>query len=269
MTTNTSQLNRTSERNWSAGLGNLSRMETAKWVKTRQGVIHLGLWMLIINGLMAIIISTAGEELEAGQTIVSASIEPFIGITSWFTAIGVSVVAMGAIVGEKRSGIAAWILSAPVSRTSYFTSKFVVIGFFSVITMVVIPGLIVFAELSFIPSGAEVGEISILPWIASVGALALNVVFYLSLTLFLGTVLSSRGAVVGIPIGFVFAGMFLGGVLPEGIAQLTPWAVVSPLAMELAEGAKDVTSYVPAIASAAWTVALIGASIWRFNREEF
>jgi ABC-2 type transport system permease protein len=269
MTTNTSQLNRTSERNWSAGLGNLSRMETAKWVKTRQGVIHLGLWMLIINGLMAIIISTAGEELEAGQTIVSASIDPFIGITSWFTAIGVSVIAMGAIVGEKRSGVAAWILSAPVSRTAYFTSKLAVIGFFSVVTMVVIPGFIVFAELSFIPTGADVGEVSILPWIATVGALALNVVFYLSLTLFLGTVLSSRGAVVGIPIGFVFAGMFLGGVLPEGIAQLTPWAVVSPLAMELAEGAKDVTSYVPAIASAAWTVALIGASIWRFNREEF
>ena len=143
MTTNTSQLNRTSERNWSAGLGNLSRMETAKWVKTRQGVIHLGLWMLIINGLMAIIISTAGEELEAGQTIVSASIDPFIGITSWFTAIGVSVIAMGAIVGEKRSGVAAWILSAPVSRTAYFTSKLAVIGFFSVVTMVVIPGFIV------------------------------------------------------------------------------------------------------------------------------
>jgi len=102
-----------------------------------------------------------------------------------------------------------------------------------------------------------------------IGALALNILFYLSLTLFLGTMFSSRGAVVGIPIGFVFAGMFLGGVLPEGIAQLTPWAVVSPLAMELAEGAKDVTSYIPAIASAVWTAALVGASIWRFNREEF
>ena len=268
MTTNTPQLNRKSERDWSAGLGNLSRMETAKWLKSRQGLIHLGLWILIINGLMGIIIATAGEELEAGQTIISASIEPFVGITTWFTAIGVSVVAMGAIVGEKRSGVAAWILSAPVSRTSYFTSKLAVLGVFSVITMVVIPSLIVFAELSFIPSGAEVGDLSILPWLATIGALALNLVFYLSLTLFLGTMFNSRGAVVGIPIGFVFAGMFLGGVLPEGIAQLTPWAVVSPLAMELAEGAKDVTSYVPAIASAAWSVALIGASIWRFNREE-
>ena len=115
----------------------------------------------------------------------------------------------------------------------------------------------------------EAGDISLLPWIAMIGALALNILFYLSLTLFLGTMFSSRGAVVGIPIGFVFAGMFLGGVLPEGIAQLTPWAVVSPLAMELAEGAKDVTSYIPAIASAVWTAALVGASIWRFNREEF
>jgi ABC-2 type transport system permease protein len=269
MTTKTLQLNRKSGRNWSAGLGNLSRKEAATWLKSRYGLIHLVLWMFIINGLMGIIIATAGEELEAGQTVVSASIEPFIGITSWFTAIGVSVIAMGAIVGEKRSGVAAWILSAPVSRTAYFSSKFAVIGIFSVVTMVVIPGLIVFAELSFIPSDADMGSVSILPWIATIGALALSVVFYLSLTLFLGTVFSSRGAVVGIPIGFVFAGMFLGGLLPEGIAQLTPWAIVSPLAMELAEGAKDVTSYVPAISSVVWTAALIGASIWRFNREEF
>jgi len=115
--------------------------------------MHFVLWIFIINGLMGIIIATAGEELEAGQTIVSASIEPFIGITTWFTAIGVSIIAMGAIVGEKRSGVAAWILSAPVSRTAYFTSKLAVLGLFSVITMVVIPSIIVFAELTFIPSG--------------------------------------------------------------------------------------------------------------------
>ena len=269
MTTNTLQLNRKSGRNWSAGLGNLSRKEASTWIKSRYGLMHLGLWMLIINGLMGIIIATVGEDLEAGQTIVSASIEPFIGITSWFTAIGISVVAMGAIVGEKRSGVAAWILSAPVSRTAYFTSKLAVLGIFSVITMVVVPGLIVFAELTFMPSGAEAGDLSLLPWFATIGALALNVLFYLSLTLFLGTMFSSRGAVVGIPIGFVFAGMFLGGILPEGIAQLTPWAVVSPLAMELADPAREVTSYIPAIVSAAWTAALTGAAIWRFNREEF
>ena len=45
MTTNTQQLNRVNGQNWSAGLGNLSRMEVAKWVKSRQGLIHLGLWM--------------------------------------------------------------------------------------------------------------------------------------------------------------------------------------------------------------------------------
>jgi ABC-2 type transport system permease protein len=269
MTSNTAQLNKSEGRGWSTGLGNLTRKEVATWTKSRFGLIHLVLWMFIINGLMAIIISTAGEELEAGQTIVSSSIDPFIGITTWFTTIGVTIVAMGAIVGEKRTGIAAWILSAPVSRTAYFTSKLAVLGIGSVLTMVVIPGLIVFAELSFIPSGAETGEVSLLPWLGAIGAMSLSVLFYLSLTLFLGTVFNSRGAVVGIPIGVMFAGMFLGGVLPDVIAQLTPWAVVSPLAMELADGTQEVTSYVPVLSSLVWIVALAWASIWRFKREEF
>lgn len=269
MATSTAQLNLKTGRGWGTGLGNLSRKEGSVWIRSRYGLIHLALWILIINGLMAIIIATAGEDLEVGETIVSSSIDPFIGITSWFTSIGVAIVAMGAIVGEKRSGTAAWILSAPVSRTAYFVSKLAVIGVGSVVTMVVVPGLLVFAELSLIPSGADAGELSFLPWVGVIGAMALSVLFYLTLTLFLGTVFNSRGIVVGIPVGFLFLGMFLTGVLPEVIVNLTPWAVVSPLAMELADETEKVTSWVPVISSIAWITALAAAAIWRFKREEF
>ena len=227
------------------------------------------LWIFIINGLMAIIISTAEEDLEVGETVVTASIEPFVGITAWFTSIGIAIVAMGAIVGEKRSGTAAWILSAPVSRPAFLLSKLLVIGIGSVATMIAIPGLVAFLEFSLIPAASDAGGVSILPWAAAIGALSLSLLFYLGLTLFVGTFVSSRGAVVGIPIGVLFIGEALVPVLPDVVANLTPWALVEPLAMELADETKSVDSIVPVFATVAWIAIFTAASIWRFQREEF
>ncbi len=257
------------EQRWRAGLANLFRREAYAWLRTRYGLIHLVLWIVIINGLMAIIISTAGEDLEAGETVVSASIDPFVGVTAWFTSIGVVIVAMGAIVGEKRSGTAAWILSAPVSRPAFLLSKLLVIGIGSMATMILIPGLLAFLEFSYIPAAADSGDVAILPWIGALGAMSLNVLFYLALTVFLGTLFSSRGAVVGIAVGVFFAGLFLGGVLPDVVANLTPWALSEPLAMELADETRSVDSIVPVFATLAWIAIFTAASIWRFRREEF
>ena len=52
-------------------------------------------------------------------------------------------------------------------------------------------------------------------------------------------------------------------------APITPWALVSPLAMELADETKSVTSIVPVFATMVWIAIFTAASIWRFQREEF
>ncbi len=62
------------EHGWRCGFANLFRKEAYTWLRTRYGLIHLALWIFIINGLMAIIISTGGEALEAGETVVAGSI---------------------------------------------------------------------------------------------------------------------------------------------------------------------------------------------------
>ena len=253
---------------WSAGFGNLFRREAFAWYGTRYGLIHLLMWIIIINGLMAIIITTAGEDLAPDQTIVQAGIEPFVGITAWFTAIGIAVVAMGAIVGEKQSGTAAWIMSAPVSRSAFLVSKLVVTGIGGITTMILIPGVLAFLEFTFIPAAAESGEVSLLPWLGALGAMSLVVLFYLSLTIFLGTMFSSRGAVVGIPIGVFFMGLFITGSLPEFIANLTPYTLTTPLAMDLADETRTVSSVVPVLATLVWIAAFAAGGIWRFRREE-
>ena len=244
------------ERGWRAGLANLLRKEATRWLRTRYGLIQVVLWIVIINGLMAIIISTAGP-----------AIEPFVGVTAWFTSIGVAIVAMEAIVGEKSTGTAAWVLSAPVTRPAFLLSKLVVIGIGSTATMIVIPGLLAFLEFSYLPAAED--SVAIVPWMGAVGALSLNVLFYLALTVFLGTLFSSRGAVIGTAIGVFMAGTLIAPVLPSVLSNLTPWGLLDPLAMELADETRSVDSIVPVFAAMAWVAIFTVASFWRFQREEF
>lgn len=244
------------ERGWRSGLANLFRKEATRWLRTRYGLIQVVLWIVIINGLMAIIISTAGP-----------AIEPFVGVTAWFTSIGVAIVAMEAIVGEKSTGTAAWVLSAPVTRPAFLLSKLVVIGIGSTATMIVIPGLLAFLEFSYLPAAED--SVAIVPWMGAVGALSLNVLFYLALTVFLGTLFSSRGAVIGTAISVFMTGTLIAPVLPSVLSNLTPWGLLDPLAMELADETRSVDSIVPVFAAMAWVAIFTVASFWRFQREEF
>lgn len=256
------------ERGWRAGLTNLLRKEAYKWLRTRYGLIHLGLWIFIINGITALILSTAGG-LEAGETVVATRIVPFVSIITLFTTVGIVIVAMETILGEKKMGTAAWILSAPVSRLAFLLPKLVVIGISSVATMVVIPGLLAFLEFSYIPTAADSGDVAILPWIGAIGAISLSLLFFLALTLLLGTLFSSRGAVVGIPIFVLFIGEALVPVLPDVVYMLTPWALIDPLAIDLADETRTVGSKVQVYATLAWVAIFTAASFWRFRREEF
>ena len=121
------------------------------------------------------------------------------------------------------------------TRPAFLLSKLLMIGIGGAATMIAIPGLLAFLEFSYLPAAADSGDVAIVPWIGAVGVMSLNALFYLGLTLFLGTLFSSRGAVVGIAIGVFFASMFMASTLPDMIANLTPWALLEPLAMELAD----------------------------------
>ena len=118
-------------------------------------------------------------------------------------------------------------------------------------------------------AASEVYKGQILPWIGAVGALSLHLLFYLALTVFLGTVFSSRGAVVGIAIGVFFVGLFLGPALPDSVADFLPVALVEPLAMELVDETRSVDSILPVFATMAWVALFTVAAFWRFQREEF
>jgi hypothetical protein len=115
----------------------------------------------------------------------------------------------------------------------------------------------------------------LLPLPVSYGAIAtsslvlgLAVVFYVTLTLALGTMFRGRGPVAGIGIGLVLAGQFFKGMLPIGFVKLTPW-LLGDIAGTIAVGQPLESSwFVPVVVTAAATVALLAIALRRFNSEE-
>lgn len=95
----------------------------------------------------------------------------------------------------------------------------------------------------------------------------------LALTLMLGTLFDSRGAVMGIPLviilGFTLFPMFF----PPSFVLL-PYALtmsgggMPSVALALAMG-QPIPSLLPIMANAAWVVLFTCVSVWRFQHEEF
>jgi ABC-2 type transport system permease protein len=99
------------ESGWRGGLSNLMRAGFGSWWGTKEWWIQALLWTVVINGsLAAFIWGDAPDELDV-FTLYS--------VMSMFAAIAVAIVMQEAIVGEKRSGTAAWVLSKPASRQAF------------------------------------------------------------------------------------------------------------------------------------------------------
>ena len=91
-----------------------------------------------------------------------------------FAAAGVAVKAQDALIGEKRSGTAAWVLSKPISRYAFLLAKLAadVIGI--LVTMVIVQGVIAY----FIFKAFTGVSFPIPNCLAAMGLLALMMLFY-------------------------------------------------------------------------------------------
>jgi hypothetical protein len=136
-------------------------------------------------------------------------------------------------------------------------------GFF--VTAVVVPTIVfAAAATALLEEPVDLGSLA-----AAVGPVALAVLFYIVLTLTLGTVFTGRGPVAGIGIAVILTGIFFKGTIPRSVVLLTPWPL-SDIAGDIAIG--TVVSddwYVPIAATAVASVLLLLIALWRFQREEF
>ena len=257
------------ERGWRRGFANLLRKENGEWWHTRRWWLQSLLWLLIINGILAVgiwlvpVFDPAG----AGDTMENLGI--FIQLMTWFPMYAVIVITQDAVIGEKQSGTAAWIMSAPVSRSAFILAKLVAnaIGFF--VTIILVQGLVAYVQLSL----SDGSPLPLAPYLAMLALLSLYLLFYLALTLMLGAFFDTRGPVLGIAIAVAIASM-LG--LGNFFASFLPWiVVVLPEAIPgiltlLVQGEPlpDVWP-IPIILMSVYSLLFVALAIWRFKREEF
>jgi ABC-type transport system involved in multi-copper enzyme maturation permease subunit len=261
------------EHGWRSGFLNLLRKENSTWWGTRKWWIQTLIWIFITNGVVAFILwgiplidRSASSNLNGSAA--NEMIRVFIQLESFFTLFGVMVLSQGLIVNEKKFGTAAWLLSNPVSRSSFLTSKLISHGWAMFIILIVVPSLVAYLQVA-LKAGTFFNP---LPLIYASGVICLILLFFLALALMLGTLFNSAGPVIGIPIALL-VGM---SILPQILGQYLPW-LISLLPSRLTEFALLIVTkqslpadwHLPIISILVLVVIFIIVAILRFAREEF
>lgn len=253
-------------RGWRRGFSNMLRKELGQWWGTKMWWIQLIIWVLLLNGIAAIMMIT---ESQAGEMttaeLLQETVQTFLLMGATVISIGVVITGQDAIVGEKQSGTAAWVMSKPASRPAFILAKAItyVLGFG--VTAVIVPTIIFIAETRLLLPLS----LSLPSFLAGVGLMALGVLFYLALTLMLGTVFNSRGPVIGIGIAIILAGIFFKGMFPPAMLAVTPW-LLPDIGAGMALGMQLPDNWVVHVAiTSCWILVFTAVALWRFSREEF
>lgn len=242
------------------GFANLFAMEMSRWWKSKDWIFQIILWTVVLN------ISLLG-------IMQDSTPEGFIGMFGlmfgMFPSIAVIIIMQDVIIGERETGTIQWILSKPCSRMSFITSKLLSNSIGVIVSMVIVPGFVGYL-LIFIIKG---NVIDVLSYIAGLGILSLLLLFYLTLTLMLGTINQQRGLAIGLPLLFNFGIITLFQNIKE-LFKYVPQGLFFPintdtsLVTSIMLG-KSVETYLPLILTTVYIVIFVIISLYKFNKEEF
>ncbi len=257
------------ERGWRRGLGNMLVSELSRWWKTRMWWVQSLIWVGMIGFLLgAVLFSTQAGSPGTGP--IDDSVMLYCVFAGLFPAVGVIIIMQSVVVGEKKSGTAAWVLSKPVTRPAFLLSKGIANSLGVLVTMVVLPGAAAFA-MKAIATGASWNPLNFL---AVLGVIFLHQFFFLSLTLMLGTLFNNRGAVIGIPMALLFFQQNLIGLAPF-LGYVLPWKLVIPVGQQVDAIAPSLLlgthnySLLLVLTIALESILFILIGLIRFRREEF
>jgi len=254
------------EEGWRRGLGNMMDAGFAAWWSTNLWWVQTLMWTAIINVILAGLVWGA-ETFDPQEA--PALFALFGGL---FPPIAITIIMQDAVVGEKLSGTAAWVLSKPVSRTAFILSKLVPSGVGAVVTMTLIPGAV--AYLQFALAGVAPDPLS---FILGLGVLAVNLLYFLSLTVMLGVLANNRAAVIGVPLALAFGQQYLLSMIPP-LRYVLPWTLVLPppggeglsgaIAASIMAG-QPLPTLIPLYVVLGSILVFSGIAVWRFQHQEF
>ena len=249
-----------------AGFGNMLKIEGSRWLSPRTLITQSLAWLFAINFIVAMPLIVAPiVEQEAAVSIEMAS-EVFIGIFSMIIAVGSVIVMQSVLVGEKQSGTAAWILTNPITRTSFVLSKLIANTLGLLFVTVILQGAIGYGIVSY-----AIGYLlPVKAYLVAMGLQTLHTLFYITLTMALGAFFNTRSPIMGIGIMTTMIQDLFSGF----IGQYVPWfPYILPRMLNLGSimvlrGVELPTS-LPIIATATYVLIFTGLAIWRFKRTEF
>ena len=266
-----SQFQMVQERGWQRGLGNLLRGETSSWFKSSRWWKHLIMWFSIINVMMAIMTYASDRAAQDGGE--GPPVLFMYGIFGgMFVAFGVMIIMQRVIIGEKRSGTAAWVLSKPVTRTAFVVSRLVVNSIAILLTSVVVPGVLVYVTLGTL---SDVGWLSPVGFLGALVMVALHTFFWIALVLMMGILSERSGGVIAVPMVLYFF-LWMGSGMIPGLVYISPLLLTfSPdpeqmesLATSLMTGG-SVFSWLPLVSTVVLCAVFVWVAIRRFSRQEF
>lgn len=159
--------------------------------------------------------------------------------------------------------VAEWVLSKPISRHAYLLAKLLANALGILVTLILLPGALAYLLLTL----ADGAAYPVTPFLWGMGALTLHTLFYLVLSLAMGTLADSRGTVLAVTLGSLLGGSLIINFLPPA-TLVTPWALPN-LAGALALGAPLLPEFLlPMTVTAMLTVAALGLALWRFQQAE-
>ncbi len=254
------------ESGWLQGFRNLLRKENQAWWGTRKWWINALVWSAIINGMLAIMLWVIPETDPHEITSLEEAEQIFLILFSLFATIGVIVLVQGAIVGEKQTGTAQWVMSNPVSPGAFILSKLVANSLAILVIIVLLQSLLFYGQISL-----REGELlPVGPFVQAIALVTLSLFFFLTLTLMLGTIFGSRGPVIGISmailIGQDLAVQLLDSPLPW-LADVVPQRLVEYA--QLTMSGLPLPSMLPLVIMSSLSLLFLLVAIWRFGREEY
>jgi len=233
------------------------------------------MWILIINVMMGIMVYAAADAAKSGDE--GPPLLFMYGIFGgMFVAFGVMIIMQRVLLREKQSGTAAWVLSKPVTRTSFVVSRLVPNSIAILLTSVILPGLIFYITLGLF---SNLGWLSPFGLMAALLMVSLHTFYWIAFVLMMGTLVESSSAVMAVPMALYFV-FFMGPELIPALIYVTIYAsplllIFSPapdqinsLAVSFMTG-EPVFSWLPLISTAVSCLIFIAVAIWRFNRQEF
>ncbi len=247
------------------GFRNLIGKENGEWAAGPSLLAHAVIWILIVAVISAVIAFVRGE-MEPGYTpkdINRAGALMFFVLGSVASVIAVVAKTQGAIIGEKQLGTAAWVLSKPASRRAFLLAKLAVHFRWLLMVTLLVPAVVFYGLVT---------AVSTLPpppllFVGGLAILALGLLFYLALSLLLGTVFESRGPLAGTVFGFMVAGFMIANYAPWLTAAF-PWLFFQSGFNLVAQEPLPAYNLFSIPATALWIGLFVLLALRRFERAE-